>query len=361
MTLADDRLMTHSSLNKNAQADQRGWATGARLSATDSYSNVYFSALVFWVLLLMAASQTSYARGALELTAGFPLEVNGRKIEYGIDFEPVLPGEEVVFSTHRNLAARMSVTVESKPLARDQRSFVWRAPATPGLRTATVTLAPERAGQKVETVTLKVFVMVPVSKVKNGYLNGYRIGQYPSPLRNLNAYRAPRGYIEVTAANASTSISPNFTLQQFLCKQAGGYPKYLVLQPRLLTKLEGLLLEVNERGREIESFVIMSGYRTPFYNAAIGNSASSYHIYGGAADIYVDVKPRDGVMDDLNGDGKQNRADAAYLYRMADSYVRRHERLDLKGGVGEYGSNAAHGPFVHIDVRGSSARWGHSH
>lgn len=361
MTLADGGLMTDSSVNQNSPADSRWLTPSDQAGAANSYPNVYVIALVILFLVSIAVSQTSHAKGASELRVNFPLEVNGRKIDYGVDFEPILPGEDLVLRTHRNIASRMSVTVEGKPLARDQRSFVWRAPVTPGLRTATITLAPEREGGKIETVTLKIFVMVPASKMKNGYLNGYRIGQYPSPLRNLNAYRAPRGYVEVTAANASTPISPNFTLQQFLCKQAGGYPKYLVLQPRLLTKLEGLLLEVNERGREIESFVVMSGYRTPFYNAAIGNAASSYHIYGGAADIYVDVKPRDGVMDDLNGDGKQNRADAAYLYRMADSYVRRHERSDLKGGVGEYGSNAAHGPFVHIDVRGSSARWGHSH
>jgi len=27
------------------------------------------------------------------------------------------------------------------------------------------------------------------------------------------------------------------------------------------------------------------------------------------------------------------------------------------GGLGVYGSNAAHGPFIHVDVRGSKARW----
>ena len=65
-------------------------------------------------------------------------------------------------------------------------------------------------------------------------------------------------------------------------------------------------------------------------------------------------------MDDLNKDGKLTRADAAYLYKVADGYVKRHDRPDLQGGVGEYGSNKAHGPFVHIDVRGTPARWGHS-
>ena len=31
---------------------------------------------------------------------------------------------------------------------------------------------------------------------------------------------------------------------------------------------------------------------------------------------------------------------------------------DLTGGVGIYKATSAHGPFVHIDVRGTKARWG---
>jgi hypothetical protein len=32
----------------------------------------------------------------------------------------------------------------------------------------------------------------------------------------------------------------------------------------------------------------------------------------------------------------------------------------LTGGVGLYRSTRSHGPFAHIDVRGSKARWGRS-
>jgi len=34
------------------------------------------------------------------------------------------------------------------------------------------------------------------------------------------------------------------------------------------------------------------------------------------------------------------------------------EHPDLIGGVGIYHATSAHGPFVHIDVRGTRARWG---
>jgi uncharacterized protein YcbK (DUF882 family) len=27
------------------------------------------------------------------------------------------------------------------------------------------------------------------------------------------------------------------------------------------------------------------------------------------------------------------------------------------GGLGIYGSTSAHGPFIHVDVRGTRARW----
>ena len=57
-------------------------------------------------------------------------------------------------------------------------------------------------------------------------------------------------------------------------------------------------------GLPVTTFRIMSGYRTPYYNRSIGNETRySRHLYGDAADIYVD-EDGDGVMDDLDGDGR---------------------------------------------------------
>ena len=50
--------------------------------------------------------------------------------------------------------------------------------------------------------------------------------------------------------------------------------------------------------------------------------------------------------------------DAAILAEAADRVERAHP--ELAGGVGIYRANRAHGPFVHIDVRGARARWGHA-
>lgn len=312
------------------------------------------------VLLLYSAFSAADPRSAaaVHAPAPFPLTLNNRMVHYSINFQPVMPGEDVVFSSAAHLVSRLNIQVAGKNLAPIQQEFIWRAPARAGVYTAVVHLEPASTKQARQTLEVQLLVMVPANRVSNGHLNGYRIGGYPPPLRDLSSYNAPKGFIEVTANTLHTPISPNFTLGQFLCKQRGGYPKYLVLQPALLNKLEEFLLEVNARGIITPSFVIMSGYRTPYYNRAIKNVPSSYHIYGGAADIYIDVNPEDGVMDDINRDGKLDRRDAALLYDWADSFATRHNRPDLTGGVGEYDSTHAHGPFIHIDVRGTPARWG---
>ena len=61
-------------------------------------------------------------------------------------------------------------------------------------------------------------------------------------------------------------------------------------------------------------------------------------------------------MSDLNRDGRIDARDANVLAQAADNVERDHP--DLVGGVGIYHATSAHGPFVHIDVRGTRARWG---
>ncbi len=173
----------------------------------------------------------------------------------------------------------------------------------------------------------------------------------------LDIYLPPRGFVEVTPDNAGVQLSPNFTLGEFVSKQASGYPKYLVLRSSLLLKLENILASLNKAGHPTDGFVIMSGYRTPFYNRAIGNVQYSRHVWGGAADFYIDEAPADGRMDDLNKDGRVDRADAEWLAKFINGMSRRGDFGRRVGGVGIYGSTAAHGPFVHVDVRGTRARW----
>lgn len=203
--------------------------------------------------------------------------------------------------------------------------------------------------------------LVPFSEKRGGAIGKYRVGFWPSERGSVRAatYQAPEGFIEVTPANQETRISEHFRLRDFLTKdQFDVWPKYLVLREDLLDKLELVIGELRTRGMLADRVVVMSGFRTPQYNAggvgAGGRSAVSRHQYGDAADVFVD-HDGDGRMDDLNGDGRVNLKDATLLATVVDRVEQQHPAL--VGGVGIYPATNAHGPFVHVDVRGARARW----
>lgn len=209
-----------------------------------------------------------------------------------------------------------------------------------------------------ETLTLNVFSLFKLSRLSTkGHMNQFRVGHYPSTrLKGQAIYDPPVGMIQVDEKDTNIKVGPNFTIGQFLSKQSDKFPKYVVLRPQLIIKLEKILAALNTAGHKTDGFHIMSGYRTPYYNKAIGNVLYSRHQWGGAADIYIDDHPKDRYMDDLDGSGKVDKKDAVWLSKfIAD--MSRQGAFNKLGGLGTYGSNSAHGPFVHVDVRGHRARW----
>jgi hypothetical protein len=216
------------------------------------------------------------------------------------------------------------------------------------------------AGAPIGGVSL--LVMKPFSAKVAGRIGSYRLGNWPYEGRTPRSpnYASPKGFIEVTPDNFGTRVSEHFTVGQFLTKDQGNvWPKYLVLDRRLLDKLELTIAELNRMGYHVRNFSIMSGFRTPEYNergvGPGGRSAVSRHQYGDASDVYPD-DDHDGRMDDLNHDGRVDLKDAHVLASAAESVER--ENPQLAGGIGIYPATSAHGPFVHIDARGTRARWG---
>jgi hypothetical protein len=202
--------------------------------------------------------------------------------------------------------------------------------------------------------------LVPFEEKKEGRIGSYTLGTWPyeSGSAPSAAYAPPKGFIEVTRENRSRRISEHFTLGDFLTKdQSDVWPKYVALDRRLVEKLELVIEELKARGHPVEHMAVMSGFRTPRYNASgntRGRSSISRHMYGDAADVYVD-NDRDGNMDDLDGDGRVDVRDAEIVARAAEAVEARHARV--VGGIGVYAATSAHGPFVHIDTRGRRARW----
>lgn len=277
----------------------------------------------------------------------YTLGINELETDLALITTTVMPGRELRIRTHASAGA------DRGELQPREDGWAWRAPETPGLARLTFE-------HNEEVRRLLVFVLTPFQNRQQDQLNGYRIGAYSAaPFRGLSTYRAPLGFIEVTPDMLDIKVSPNFTVRQFLCKQQPGHdPTYLLIRPAMLAKLEAVLDKVQAAGHDVETLTVMSGFRTPWYNASIGNrTTSSRHLYGGAADVFVDADG-DGWMDDMNGDGKVDIADAKTLAAMAETIAGVSSKAEWPaGGIGIYRANAVHGPFVHIDARGYQARW----
>ena len=288
--------------------------------------------------------------------ANFEIKFKNEISSYRIMGVFALPGEILSFEiNHMGKKGNYSFETD-KGFISDSTigKWKWKTPSEKGNSRIVI-----RNVSEPDSMILNVFTKVPLSEVKNGYLNGYNIGKYPDiPLKGLAIYNKPPGFIEVTEENEDTHISPHFTIKQFLSKQGGDYPKYLVLRERLVLKLELILEKVNAKGYDCNTLYIMSGYRTPYYNHAIGNVKYSRHVWGGAADIFIDMNPADDYMDDLNGDGIINYKDAGILYEIIDDMYGEPYYGSFWGGLGRYKKTNNHGPFIHIDVRGFRARWG---
>jgi hypothetical protein len=305
----------------------------------------------FAVLVTLGLGASARAAGQ-DAPAGFSVRFKAEVTSFPLLGMFVLPGQRVTLEVESKIPDR-SYSAQAFEGALEQLAgnrWRWTAPERSGLYP--VLLRDALSG---ETVTLNAFVMLPAPA--GGTLNGFRIGRYERrPFRGDSAYRRPAGFVEVTETNRGTLVSPHLSLGEFVSKKPGGYPKYLVLRERLLLKLELLLEEARKAGMRVTTFRIMSGYRTPSYNRLIGNETRySRHVYGDAADIYVD-EDGDGIMDDLDGDGRVTLDDARALAGLVDSLSGRSPSLE--GGLGLYDATPAHGPFVHVDTRGRRVRWG---
>lgn len=280
---------------------------------------------------------------------------NNSMISHTIHSIFVLPDEEIKLDIYEP-DNKTKYNIRNKGFemkTKRQNGWTLKAPTEVGNYRITVSDSENK-----RFIDLNVFVLYPYENLKGEYINGYKIGEYPViPERMKDNYKLPKGFIEVTRENEDMYLTPHFQLKQFVCKQGSNYPKYIVLKEVLLDKLEFLLDEVNKKGFNADTFYVLSGYRTPYYNQAIGNVRYSRHVFGDAADIYIDTSPKDGYMDDLNRDGKIDIRDANILSKTVEELYNRTEYADYIGGLGSYRKTSNHSPFIHVDTRGKKARW----
>ena len=289
--------------------------------------------------------------------AGFHVLFHGESTGYRDAFVAAMPGAAVIFDLAGPAGDYTLATEHGTAVQQSKHQWRWTAPARPGAYE--LTFKGPGLKEAHDEIVVHAFVMVPATEVKNGILNGYRIGEYPStPLKGNPIYLPPPGFIEVTTENQDTKVSPHFTLKQFLCKEdtSRAFPKYVVLKERLPLKLEAVLQRVNALGVHVATLNVMSAYRTPYYNHAIGDVKYSMHQWGSAADVYVDPEKKN-RMEDLNRDKRVDIEDAKFLYDDIEEMLSLQEFKKFQGGMGYYPATSAHPPFVHVDVRGTPARW----
>src|SRR4029078_11743326 len=135
-------------------------------------------------------------------------------------------------------------------------------PGEPGVYKLAVQL--DNATRQIDD--LSVISLVPFEEKQNGKIGLYYLGSWPfekGGKPKTPAYANPSGFIEVTPDNADTYVSAHFKLRDFLTKdQPNKWPKYLLLNPKLLDKLELTIQELEASRPPRKHLQIMTGFST---------------------------------------------------------------------------------------------------
>lgn len=258
----------------------------------------------------------------------FPLEFAGEP--YGFTYQWVRVGSD-----------------SAGDVARDYTGDTLLSPLEPGFYELQLT----KAGIVQRVSQPRLAVLVPFELKLGMTLNGYRIGRYPSEWSKREQEDAlPDGFLEVHEHEKDLLLSKHIKVSDFITHdRQTRWPRYVAIDPRVLDKIELVLLELSRRrGVEQLDFKVNvhSGFRTPLHNAGVeGSARDSRHLYGDAADVAIDA----------DGDGALTIFDAYQVERAVDWVERLHP--ELVGGLGVYSSRRYPTPYTHIDARGERKRW----
>ncbi|HEU4643206.1 MAG TPA: D-Ala-D-Ala carboxypeptidase family metallohydrolase [Gemmatimonadaceae bacterium] len=280
------------------------------------------------------ASSAFGRSGALQVRFALP----GERVDYPLELRGDTTGLDYVWE---RLADSMPIHA-LRPFTGDSLMV----PADPGF----YQLALVRDGLRRVVNGLTLAVIVPFDAKKGPVLDGYRMGTYPGERSGHADPDRPAGFVRVTADEADLQITRHLRLSDFLTRDGQDtWPRYAAVNPRVLDKLELVVERIShslgERTPEVEVDV-HSAFRTPAWNRRVPRAArDSRHQFGDAVDVAIDA----------NGDGRMDARDARLVAAAVDSVEA--EYPDLVGGMGLYTSGRYRHPYVHIDARGTRARW----
>lgn len=299
---------------------------------------------------LLAGSAASTAAASVPVVEahdnakGISREVRMRFVRAGerVDFPLAVRGSTLGF-TYQWVKVG---STESGDVARPLDSDTLLAPLEAGFYELVVT----RSGIAQRLSEPRLAVLVPFELKLGSSLNGYQIGRYPAEWSHNEQAERPAGFAEVHADQLDLPLTRHLKLRDFITHDSQTiWPRYVAIDPRVLDKMELVLVELaRRRGEERIDFEIEvhSGFRTPLHNSGVeGSARDSRHLYGDAADVAIDA----------DGDGKLTIFDAYRVESAVDWVERMHP--ELAGGLGVYSSRRFSTPYCHIDARGERKRW----
>ena len=177
---------------------------------------------------------------------------------------------------------------------------------------------------------------------------------------NVASYVPPRLFLRITPETEDLAVWPGVRLRDLVVPTENTGERHTSLVPvnyPMWRAIGTIRRALEEQGIPADAMKLLSVFRTPPYNRAVGSGVYGRHVYGDAFDFYVDTTG-DGMMDNLTGSGKAgDRADALWLVGLVEE-LQGAGRLP-PGGVGAYTfSGGARRASVHVDLRGHRATWG---
>ena len=247
-----------------------------------------------------------------------------------------------------------------------------RAPGGPGPLVASAVELSDAAGR---TAGLSIWLCAPW----NGSLgvNQYgllrvadaELGLYPPPARaaaakvrnHPGAYTPPRLFLPVRPETFDLLVAGRLRAGDLLVpsEEFGGRrpAAWAPVHYPLWRAVETLRSELEAKGIPGRALRFLSCFRPPIHNEKVGSSAYGRHIYGDAMDFFVD-SDGNGMMDDLNGDGRVDRRDGLWLAALLEDLMA-DGKIPL-GGIGVYTfDDSPRRVTMHFDLRGHRATWGY--
>ncbi|MCX7048181.1 MAG: hypothetical protein NTX50_22195 [Candidatus Sumerlaeota bacterium] len=228
----------------------------------------------------------------------------------------------------------------------------------------------EATESKEGSFNLSIFVQFPYNREGRGIVDNYPIGIYPDEnaaaatpavREHADKYRPPQWFARVAKSERGILISPHFKIGEFCTPYTDEDPTYVAISPRLIARLEALRDHLVAPDRKNPRLVILRAFLSPneigqLKRKGLKTVEFNRYQYGDAAAVIVD-EDGDGVMDDLNKDGKSDYFDVDYLSRIVEQIERESKS---PGGIFMYPGPSdpllPKTPYLSIDCRGLKAR-----